>query len=145
MPVFAASVAGTTIEDVDSNRVLDFAGGIGVVNVGHRAAWVLAAIREQLDAFLHTCFRVAPSEKYVAVAEKLNALVPGNFAKKTILLSSSAEAAENAVKIARCYTERPAILCFEDAFHGRRMLTMSLTSKTHPRKGCFQAYAQRSW
>src|ERR1700683_5039570 len=140
-PIFAARAEGAILEDVDGNRFLDFAGGIGVQNAGHRPPRVVASIREQLDAFIHTCFSVAPYEKYIALAEKLNALVPGNFAKKTILLNSGAEAIENAVKIARAYTHRPAILCFEDAFHGRTMLTMSLTSKTHPSKGGFEPCA----
>src|SRR5271168_3561716 len=139
--IFAARAEGATIEDVDGNRFLDFAGGIGVVNVGHRAPSVVDAIRKQLDAFVHTCFSVAPYGKYVELAEKLNSLVPGNFPKKTILVNSGAEAIENAVKIARCYTHRPAIICFEDAFHGRTMLTMSLTSKTHPYKAGFEPFA----
>ncbi len=140
-PIFAARAEGAVLEDVDGNRFLDFAGGIGVQNVGHRAPRVVAAIREQLDAFIHTCFSVAPYEKYIALAEKLNSLVPGAFAKKTILVNSGAEAIENAVKIARAYTRRPAIICFEDAFHGRTMLTMSLTSKTHPYKAGFEPFA----
>ena len=139
--IFAARAEGAVVEDVDGNRFLDFAGGIGVVNAGHRAPRVVAAIREQLDAFLHTCFSVAPYAKYIELAEKLNALVPGNFPKKTMLVNSGAEAIENAVKIARCYTHRPAIICFEDAFHGRTMLTMSLTSKTHPYKAGFEPFA----
>jgi 4-aminobutyrate aminotransferase / (S)-3-amino-2-methylpropionate transaminase / 5-aminovalerate transaminase len=139
--IFAARAEGVTIEDVDGNRFLDFAGGIGVVNVGHRAPTVVDAIRKQLDAFVHTCFSVAPYGKYVELAEKLNSLVPGKFPKKTILVNSGAEAIENAVKIARCYTHRPAIICFEDAFHGRTMLTMSLTSKTHPYKAGFEPFA----
>lgn len=140
-PIFAARAEGAVLEDVDGNRFLDFAGGIGVQNAGHRAPRVVAAIREQLDAFIHTCFSVAPYEKYIALAEKLNSLTPGKFAKKTILLNSGAEAIENAVKIARAYTRRPAIICFEDAFHGRTMLTMSLTSKTHPYKAGFEPFA----
>jgi 4-aminobutyrate aminotransferase / (S)-3-amino-2-methylpropionate transaminase / 5-aminovalerate transaminase len=140
-PIFAARAEGAILEDVDGNRFLDFAGGIGVVNAGHRAPRVVAAIREQLDAFIHTCFSVAPYEKYIALAEKLNSLVPGAFAKKSILVNSGAEAIENAVKIARAYTRRPAIICFEDAFHGRTMLTMSLTSKTHPYKAGFEPFA----
>lgn len=140
-PIFAARAEGAVLDDVDGNRFLDFAGGIGVLNVGHRAPRVVAALREQLDAFLHTCFSVAPYGKYIALAEKLNALTPGDFPKKTILVNSGAEAIENAVKIARCYTRRPAILCFEDAFHGRTMLTMSLTSKTHPYKAGFEPFA----
>jgi 4-aminobutyrate aminotransferase/(S)-3-amino-2-methylpropionate transaminase len=139
--IFAARAEGATLEDVDGNRFLDFAGGIGVVNVGHRAPSVVDAIRKQLDAFVHTCFSVAPYGKYVELAEKLNSLVPGEFPKKTILVNSGAEAIENAVKIARCYTHRPAIICFEDAFHGRTMLTMSLTSKTHPYKAGFEPFA----
>ncbi len=140
-PIFAARAEGAVLDDVDGNRYLDFAGGIGVLNVGHRAPRVVAALREQIDAFLHTCFSVAPYGKYIALAEKLNALTPGDFPKKTILVNSGAEAIENAVKIARCYTRRPAILCFEDAFHGRTMLTMSLTSKTHPYKAGFEPFA----
>jgi 4-aminobutyrate aminotransferase / (S)-3-amino-2-methylpropionate transaminase / 5-aminovalerate transaminase len=139
--IFAERAEGVTIEDVDGNRFLDFAGGIGVVNVGHRAPSVVDAIRKQLDAFVHTCFSVAPYGKYVELAEKLNSLVPGKFPKKTILVNSGAEAIENAAKIARCYTHRPAIICFEDAFHGRTMLTMSLTSKTHPYKAGFEPFA----
>ncbi|MGA8554175.1 MAG: aminotransferase class III-fold pyridoxal phosphate-dependent enzyme, partial [Candidatus Acidiferrales bacterium] len=103
-PIFAARAEGAVLEDVDGNRYLDFAGGIGVLNAGHRAPRVVAAIREQLEAFIHTCFSVAPYEKYIALAEKLNALTPGNFAKKTILVNSGAEAIENSVKIARAYT-----------------------------------------
>jgi 4-aminobutyrate aminotransferase / (S)-3-amino-2-methylpropionate transaminase / 5-aminovalerate transaminase len=140
-PIFAARAEGAVLEDVDGNRFLDFAGGIGVVNAGHRAPRVVAAIREQLDAFIHTCFSVAPYEKYIALAEKLNSLAPGVFPKKSILVNSGAEAIENAVKIARAHTRRPAIICFEDAFHGRTMLTMSLTSKTHPYKAGFEPFA----
>jgi 4-aminobutyrate aminotransferase/(S)-3-amino-2-methylpropionate transaminase len=140
-PIFAARAEGAVVEDVDGNRYLDFAGGIGCLNVGHRAPRVVAAIREQVDSFLHTCFSVAPYGKYIELAEKLNALAPGSFPKKTLLVNSGAEGVENAVKIARCYTHRPAILCFEDAFHGRTMLTMSLTSKTHPYKAGFEPFA----
>ncbi len=139
--IFAARAEGSVLEDVDGNRFLDFAGGIGVLNVGHRAPSVVDAIRKQLDAFVHACFSVAPYGKYVELAEKLNSLVPGKFAKKTILVNSGAEAVENAVKIARSYTRRAAIICFEDAFHGRTMLAMSLTSKTHPYKAGFEPFA----
>src|SRR6202041_2054003 len=123
------------------NRFIDFAGGIGVMNVGHRAPRVVAAIRKQLDDFIHTCFSVAPYQKYVELAEKLNSLTPGKFPKKTLLVNSGAEAIENSIKIARAYTRRPAIICFEDAFHGRTLLTMSLTSKTHPYKAGFEPFA----
>jgi 4-aminobutyrate aminotransferase / (S)-3-amino-2-methylpropionate transaminase / 5-aminovalerate transaminase len=133
-PLFAAKAEGAVIEDVDGNRFLDFTGGIGCLNVGHRAPGVITAIREQLEKYLHLCFMVTPYESYIALAERLNALTPGRFPKKTIILSTGAEAVENAVKIARAYTKRSAIVCFEDAFHGRTLLTMSLTSKTHPYK-----------
>src|SRR5277367_5368150 len=140
-PIFAARAEGAMLEDVDGNRYLDFAGGIGCLNVGHRAPRVLTAIQEQLDKHLHLCFAVTPYESYIALAEKLNALAPGNFAKKTILLNTGAEAVENAVKIARAYTKRPAIICFEDAFHGRTLMAMSLTSKAHPYKAGFEPFA----
>src|SRR5256885_5308704 len=140
-PVFAASAQGATIDDVDGNRYLDFAGGTGCLNIGHRSARVLSAIREQIEKHLHLCFAVTPYESYVAVAEKLNALAPGNFPKKTILLNSGAEAIENSIKIARAYTKRPAVICIEYAFHARTLLTMSLTSKTHPYKAGFEPFA----
>ena len=143
MPIFTASAEGATLTDVDGNRYIDFAGGIGCLNVGHQAPRVTAAIKEQLEKHLHLCFAVTPYEGYIAVAEKLNALAPGNFAKKTILLNTGAEAVENAVKIARAYTKRPAIICFEDAFHGRTLMAMSLTSKAHPYKAGFRALRQR--
>ena len=140
-PVFIARSEGALVEDVDGNRMIDFAGGIGCLNVGHRAPRVLAAIRAQLDRYLHACFSVTPYELYVSLAEKMNARAPGAFPKKTMFVNSGAEAVENAVKIARCYTGRPAIVCFEDAFHGRTLLTMSMTSKTHPYKAGFGPFA----
>ena len=140
-PVFVEQAEGAVIEDVDGNRFLDFAGGIGCLNVGHSAPDVVAALRRQIDRFLHTCFMVTPYESYVRLAERLNAAAPGDFPKKTLLLNSGAEAVENAVKIARAYTRRSAVICFEDAFHGRTLLTMSLTSKTHPYKAGFEPFA----
>jgi 4-aminobutyrate aminotransferase / (S)-3-amino-2-methylpropionate transaminase / 5-aminovalerate transaminase len=140
-PLFAAKAEGAVIEDVDGNRFIDFAGGIGCLNMGHRAPRVVAAIREQLEKYLHLCFSVTPYESYIAVAEKLNALAPGKFPKKTFIINTGAEAVENAIKIARAYTKRPAVICFEDAFHGRTLLTMSLTSKTHPYKAGFAPFA----
>ena len=139
-PVFAARAEGAVIEDVDGNRFLDFAGGIGCLNTGHRPPQVEAAIRQQLEKHLHLCFSVTPYEGYVALCEKLNSLAPGNFAKKTLLVNSGAEAVENAVKIARAYTKRPAIIAFNDAFHGRTMMSLALTSKTHPYKAGFDPY-----
>lgn len=140
-PVFIARSEGALVEDVDGNRMIDFAGGIGCLNVGHRAPRVLAAVRAQLDRYLHACFSVTPYEPYISLAEKMNSAAPGAYPKKTMFVNSGAEAVENAVKIARCYTGRPAIVCFEDAFHGRTLLTMSLTSKTHPYKAGFGPFA----
>src|SRR5215467_5745994 len=139
-PVFVARSEGAVIEDVDGNRYLDFAGGIGCLNSGHRPPEVDSAIRAQLEKYLHLCFSVTPYEGYVALAERLNALAPGKFAKKTLLVNSGAEAVENAVKIARAYTKRPAVIAFNDAFHGRTMMALSLTSKTHPYKAGFAPF-----
>lgn len=141
LPIFIAEAEGATLQDVDGNRFIDFAGGIGCLNVGHRAPAVISAVRDQLDKHLHLCFTVTPYESYVALAEKLNSMAPGNWPKKTILFNSGAEAVENAVKIARSYTKRSAVVCFEDAFHGRTLLAMSLTSKTHPYKAGFEPFA----
>jgi 4-aminobutyrate aminotransferase / (S)-3-amino-2-methylpropionate transaminase / 5-aminovalerate transaminase len=139
-PIFVAKAEGAVVEDVDGNRLIDFAGGIGCLNTGHRAPKVIEAIRRQLERFLHTSFNVLPYESYIALAERLNALTPGKFPKKTVLVNSGAEAVENAIKIARCYTRRPAILCFDDAFHGRTYMAMSVTSKTHPYKAGFEPF-----
>ena len=140
-PIFVQRSEGAVIEDVDGNRFLDLAGGIGCLNTGHRPPEVVEAIRAQSDRFLHTCFMVTAYEGYVRLAEKLNAIAPGPSPKKTILLNSGAEAVENSIKIARAYTKRPAIICFEDAFHGRTMTALSLTSKTHPYKAGFEPFA----
>ena len=139
-PIFVARSEGAVIEDVDGNRMIDFAGGIGCVNTGHRAPAVIDAIRRQLERFLHTSFNVLPYEGYIAVCEKLNALAPGKGAKKTVLVNTGAEAVENAIKIARSYTKRPAVICFEDAFHGRTYMAMAATSKTHPYKAGFEPF-----
>ncbi len=139
-PVFAAKAEGALVEDVDGNTFIDLAGGIGCVNTGHRAEPVLAAIRDQIERYLHTCFSVSPYEGYVELAERLNQLTPGKFPKKTLILNTGSEAVENAVKIARAYTKRPAVICFEDAFHGRTLLALSLTSKTHPYKAGFDPF-----
>jgi 4-aminobutyrate aminotransferase/(S)-3-amino-2-methylpropionate transaminase len=136
-PLFIHHAEGALIEDVDGNRLIDLGGGIGCTNVGHCNPRVVSAVKAQLDRFLHLCFQVTGYESYVAVAEKLNQLTPGTFAKKTFLVNSGAEAVENAVKIARAFTGRPAVLSVEDGFHGRTMLGMSLTSKTHPYKEGF--------
>jgi 4-aminobutyrate aminotransferase / (S)-3-amino-2-methylpropionate transaminase / 5-aminovalerate transaminase len=141
VPVFAESADGARLTDVDGNVFLDFAGGIGVMNVGHSDPQVVSALKEQAERFTHTCFSVAPYESYVALAERLAAITPGAFAKKTLLVNSGAEAIENAVKIARHATGRPGVLCFEDAFHGRTLFALSVTSKVSPYKAGFGPYA----
>jgi 4-aminobutyrate aminotransferase/(S)-3-amino-2-methylpropionate transaminase len=139
-PIYVAKAEDAWLEDVDGNRYIDFAGGIGCANAGHRQQPVVEAIREQLDKFLHTCVQVTPYEGYVCLAERMNQVTPGKFPKKTLFVNSGAEAVENAVKIARAYTKRPAIIAFEDAFHGRTMMTLALTSKTHPYKAGFAPF-----
>jgi 4-aminobutyrate aminotransferase/(S)-3-amino-2-methylpropionate transaminase len=141
LPVFVARAEGAIVEDVDGNRFLDFAGGIGCVNVGHRPPAVTEAIVAQASRFLHACFTVTPYENYVRLAEILNEKTPGKFPKKTFFVNSGAEAVENAVKIARAYTKRPGIICFEDSFHGRTLLALTLTSKTVPYKAGFGPFA----
>lgn len=140
-PIFVKAGRGATLEDVDGNRFLDFAGGIGCLNVGHANPRVVDAAREQIGRFTHACFHVTPYESYVALAERLNALVPGDYAKKTFFVSSGAEAVENAVKIARAATGRSGILAFEDGFHGRTLLALTLTSKVQPYKAGFGPFA----
>jgi 4-aminobutyrate aminotransferase/(S)-3-amino-2-methylpropionate transaminase len=139
-PIYVAKTEGAILEDVDGNRYIDFAGGIGCLNTGHRAPGVLKAIERQLDKFLHTCVQVTPYESYIRLAERMNQVTPGKFAKKTLLVNTGAEAVENAVKIARAATGKPGIIAFEDAFHGRTMMALSLTSKTHPYKAGFQPF-----
>jgi 4-aminobutyrate aminotransferase / (S)-3-amino-2-methylpropionate transaminase / 5-aminovalerate transaminase len=139
-PIYVAKAEDAWLEDVDGNRYIDFAGGIGCANAGHRQEAVVDAIRGQLDKFLHMCVQVTPYEGYIRLAERMNEVTPGKFPKKTLFLNSGAEAVENAVKIARAYTKRPAIIAFEDAFHGRTMMTLALTSKTHPYKAGFAPF-----
>ncbi|HMP76838.1 MAG TPA: 4-aminobutyrate--2-oxoglutarate transaminase [Kiritimatiellia bacterium] len=136
-PIFASSGRGAALTDVDGNTFLDFAGGIGTVNVGHAHPRVVAAIRAQSEQFLHTCFNVAQYEPYVALAEKLNAIAPTRAPRKSVLFNSGAEAVENAVKIARRVTGRPGVITFEHGFAGRTYLALSLTSKTVPYKSGF--------
>ena len=139
-PVYAARADGALLEDVDGNQFLDLAGGIGVINVGHSSPLVVDAIQRQAGKFLHTCFQVVGYESYIRLAEKLNEITPGNFEKRTFFVNSGAEAVENAVKIARFFTKRQAVICFEDAFHGRTAMGMALTSKTHPYKAGFEPF-----
>jgi 4-aminobutyrate aminotransferase/(S)-3-amino-2-methylpropionate transaminase len=140
-PLFAARAENAELWDVEGRRYIDFAGGIAVQNIGHRHPRILAAVRDQLEAFTHTCFQVTPYEVYVRLAERLNRLAPGPSAKKTIILSTGAEAIENAVKIARSATGRPAIISFSGGFHGRTMMTLALTGKTNPYKAGFGPFS----
>lgn len=131
---YAVRAENAEIWDADGNCLIDFGGGIGVLNTGHRHPKVLAAAQKQLEAFIHSCFQVMPYEPYIALAEKLNELAPIPGAKKSVFLTTGAEAVENAVKIARAYTGRPGIIAFSGAFHGRTMMGMALTGKVTPYK-----------
>jgi 4-aminobutyrate aminotransferase / (S)-3-amino-2-methylpropionate transaminase / 5-aminovalerate transaminase len=139
--VFAAKADGAIIEDVDGNRFIDFAGGIGTMNIGHTRPEVTRAIIEQAEKFTHTCFSVMMYESYIELAERLTKLTPGDFPKKALFLNSGAEAVENAVKIARYATGRPAIIAFDNAYHGRTLMTMTMTAKVKPYKYRFGPYA----
>jgi len=140
-PIFAEKAQGAIITDVEGKEYIDFAGGIGTVNVGHCDEGVRKAIQDQIKKYIHTCFHVIMYEPYVELAKRLNEMTPGDFPKKTMLVNSGAEAVENAIKIARHGTGRTATIAFEDAFHGRTLLTLSLTSKMKPYKFGFGPYA----
>ena len=131
---YAVRAQNAEIWDADGQRYIDFAGGIGVLNTGHRHPKVMAAIQKQLDGFIHSCFQVMPYEPYIALAEKLNAAAPIAGPAKSVFLSTGAEAVENAVKIARAFTKRPGVIAFSGAFHGRTLLGMALTGKVAPYK-----------
>jgi 4-aminobutyrate aminotransferase/(S)-3-amino-2-methylpropionate transaminase len=136
-PVWVARASGATLWDTDGRRYLDFAGGIGVLNAGHANPKVVAAIAAQAAALTHACFQVTAYEPYLRVTEELNRRAPGASPKKTLLLSTGAEATENAVKIAREYTRRPAVIAFTHSFHGRTMLALTMTGKFAPYKQHF--------
>lgn len=140
-PFFVAKAEGTVVEDVDGNRFLDFTGGWGCLNVGHNHPKVLAAVQAQLERYIHTDFTAVPYEPYVELARRLAARAPGPTPKKCAFFNSGAEAVENAVKIARAFTGRKAVLVFENAFHGRTLLTMTMTHKAVPYKAGFGPYA----
>ncbi len=137
--VYAERAENAEIWDVEGRRYIDFAAGIAVVNTGHRHPKVIEAVKNQIDRFTHTCHQVVPYENYVRLAERLNKLVPGNFAKKTIFATTGAEAVENAIKIARAATGRSAVVAFTGAFHGRTFMGMALTGKVVPYKVGFGA------
>jgi 4-aminobutyrate aminotransferase/(S)-3-amino-2-methylpropionate transaminase len=138
---FIASARGAMMWDVEGREYIDFAGGIGVMNIGHCHPKVVAAIKEQAEKLMHSCFMVNPYESAVNLAQKLCQITPGDFAKKAVFLNCGAEAVENAVKIARYYTKRPAIIVFENGYHGRTLLTMTMTSKVKPYKLGFGPFA----
>ncbi len=140
-PLFVESAKGAILKNVDGREYIDFAGGLAVMNIGHSHPKVIAAIRDQAEKFTHSCFMLNPYESAVTLAERLCLVTPGNFPKKAIFLNSGAEAIENAVKIARYYTKRPAIIVFENAYHGRTLLTMTMTSKVKPYKFGFGPFA----
>jgi 4-aminobutyrate aminotransferase/(S)-3-amino-2-methylpropionate transaminase len=141
MSIFAERAAGGIVVDVDGNSFIDLGGGIAVLNVGSSAPLVVQAVTEQVQRFTHTCFQVTGFESYITLAERLNALVPGTDEKRSFFVNSGAEAVENAVKIARSFTGRQAVVVFDHAFHGRTLLTLSLTAKAMPYKSGFGPFA----
>ncbi|MCW2717213.1 4-aminobutyrate--2-oxoglutarate transaminase [Pseudonocardia sp.] len=141
MPVFAAAAGGGVLVDVDGNSFIDLGSGIAVTSVGNSAPAVVDAVRDQVGRFTHTCFMITPYEGYVAVAEALNAITPGDHEKRSALFNSGAEAVENAVKIARSHTGRQAVAVFDHAYHGRTSLTMAMTAKNMPYKEGFGPFS----
>lgn len=141
VPVFVKRAGGGIIEDVDGNRLIDLGSGIAVTTIGNSSPRVVDAVRAQVAEFTHTCFMVTPYESYVAVAETLNRITPGSGEKRSVLFNSGAEAVENAIKVARAYTRKPAVVAFNHAYHGRTNLTMALTAKSAPYKSGFGPFA----
>jgi 4-aminobutyrate aminotransferase/(S)-3-amino-2-methylpropionate transaminase len=137
--IYAVRAENAELWDAEGKRYIDFAAGIAVNNTGHRHPRLMEAVRAQSDAFTHTCFHVAPYESYIALAERLNAATPGDFDKKTMLVTTGAEAVENAVKMARAYTGRSGVIAFSGAFHGRTLMGMALCGKVNPYKKAFGA------
>ncbi len=141
LPIVIEEAHGATITDVDGNTFIDFTGGVGCLNVGHSNPRVVEAAKEQIERFTHTDFTVVPYENYIALAERLLELVPIGGEKRAAFFNSGAEAVENAIKFARSYTRRPAVIAFDGGFHGRTLLALSLTSKTHPYKAGLGPFA----
>ena len=141
LPAYVVAAGGGILKDADGNQIIDLGSGIAVTTVGNSNPRVVERAAAQLSAFTHTCFMVNPYEGYIELAEKLNALTPGGFDKRTVLLNSGAEAVENAVKIARAHTGRDAVVVFDHAYHGRTNLTMAMTAKAHPYKAGFGPFA----
>ena len=141
MPVYASRAFGGIVEDVDGNRLIDLGSGIAVTTIGNSSPAVVAAVQDQVARFTHTCFMITPYEGYVAVAEQLNRLTPGSGDKRSALFNSGSEAVENAIKVARTYTRKSAVVSFDHAYHGRTNLTMALTAKSMPYKHGFGPFA----
>jgi 4-aminobutyrate aminotransferase/(S)-3-amino-2-methylpropionate transaminase len=141
MPVFVARAGGGIVEDVDGNRLIDLGSGIAVTTIGNSSPRVVDAVRAQVADFTHTCFMVTPYEEYVAVAEELNRITPGSSEKRSVLFNSGSEAVENAIKVARSYTNKPAVMAFDHAYHGRTNMAMALTAKSMPYKSGFGPFA----
>ncbi len=141
MPVFAASAGGGVLVDVDGNSLIDLGSGIAVTGVGNADTGVVTAVTNQAEQFIHTCFMITAYEGYLEVAERLNRLTPGDHDKRSVLFNSGAEAVENAIKIARSYTRKQAVVAFDHAYHGRTNLTMALTAKSMPYKSGFGPFA----
>lgn len=135
--IFIARGENAEIWDVEGRRYVDFAGGIAVLNTGHRHPAVIQAVKDQLDRYTHTCFQVLAYEPYVELAERINAKAPGDFSKKTLFLTTGSEAVENAIKIARAATKRSGVICFAGGYHGRTLLTLAMTGKVVPYKAGF--------
>src|SRR6478736_8044228 len=141
LPVVITRGEGATLTDVDGNTFLDFTGGVGCLNVGHAHPRIVDAVQEQAAKFLHTDFTIVPYETYVTLAERLVATAPISGPVKAAFFNAGTEAVENAIKFARAYTKRPAVIGFEGGFHGRTLLSLTLTSKTHPYKAGFGPFA----
>src|SRR3954453_23077877 len=141
LPVYVRDAGGGILVDADGNQLIDFGSGIAVTTVGNAAARVVEAVHTQVDRFTHTCFMVTPYEGYVQVCEALNRLTPGSHEKRSMLVNSGAEAVENAVKIARYATGRQAVVVFDQGYHGRTLLTMTMTAKSMPYKHGFGPFA----
>ena len=144
-PIIAARAEDSEMWDVEGRRYIDFGGGIAVVNTGHRHPLVMKRVQEQLNAFTHTCFMVTPYAPFIELAEKLNAVAPISGDKKSLFVTTGAEAVENAIKVARAYTGRSDIICFQGAFHGRTLLTMAMTGKVTPYKNKFGPFPGGVW
>jgi 4-aminobutyrate aminotransferase / (S)-3-amino-2-methylpropionate transaminase / 5-aminovalerate transaminase len=141
LPVFVTRAGGGIVEDVDGNRLIDLGSGIAVTTIGNSSPAVVEAVRQQVAEFTHTCFMVTPYEQYVAVAEELNRITPGDGEKRSVLFNSGAEAVENAIKVARYHTGKPAVVAFDHAYHGRTNMAMALTAKSMPYKSGFGPFA----